>query len=505
MEKFEKKQIRLVVLTLTLVCLYPCLYMYFANITETSPLHVILPILVFGLFAAFMEFVAYKIVKEIYKSTILTTIAMILFINYSLLFDMVNTRFPFVGNKIFFPVCILLVGIFYLFIRNIKDELDWICEIICVVFAGLIVFNFVGAIPKVFAAKTEAVKPVELKNHGKDTGFKENVYYLVLDEYGGTDNLDYYYNFDNSKFLKSLEKKGFVNSDSTYNYEGIYTKEILPNILNFEYVAHPGDKKEQNGKYLKNPAMYRFFEEMGYDINVINHQNFIDSDSDDCNEIFSSKSKNVKTNPFDIERYIYENSFLKSLQRFAPKLKVLNEYGGYRKEVNKAFDIFAHGYEYSKDKPTFTIAYLMTPHRPFVFDENGNAIDYRDAKDWTKKDVYINQLKYINKKVDAAVGNIIKNDPNAVIVIQSDHGARYGYFCMNKYSKSKYNAEKETKKMQNVINCVYWGSANKHDIEGLSCLNTWRTVLNELYDAGFDMIDVPHKHVVKWKYKNTME
>ena len=76
---------------------------------------------------------------------------------------------------------------------------------------------------------------------------------------------------------------------------------------------------------------------------------------------------------------------------------------------------------------------------------------------------------------------------------------------MNEYSKDDFNAEVETKNMQSVINCVYWGSANKHDIEGLSCLNTWRTVLNELYDADFDMIDVPHKHVLKWKYKNTME
>lgn len=505
MKKFEKKQLKLVVLTLLLVCMYPCFYMYFANITETTPIHVVLPILAFCLIAAIMEFVVYKIVKDIYKSTILTTVGMIFFMNYNLMFDMVNTRLSFVGNKIFLLFLALIIGIVYLVIRNVKDELDWICEIICVVFAGLIVFNFVGAVPKAFAAKNDEVKPVVLKNHGKDTGFKENVYYLVLDEYGGTANLDYFYKYDNSKFLNSLESKGFSNSDTSYNYEGIYTKEILPNILNFEYVAHPGDDKDQNGKYLKNPAMYRFFEEMGYDINVINHQNFIDSDSDECRELFGSAKKNLKTNPFGIERYIYENSFLKSLQRFAPKIKALSNYDGYRKEVNKAFDIFAHSYDYSKDKPTFTIAYLMVPHRPFVFDENGKAIDYKDARDWTKKDVYINQLKYINKKVDAAVDNIIKNDPNAVIVIQSDHGARYSYFCMNDYSKDEFDAEVETKNMQSVLNCVYWGSANKHDIEGLSCLNTWRTVLNELYDAEFEMIEVPHKHVVKWKYKNTME
>ena len=39
------------------------------------------------------------------------------------------------------------------------------------------------------------IKPenIMVTKHGKDIGFKENVYYLVLDEYGGKHNLEYYY------------------------------------------------------------------------------------------------------------------------------------------------------------------------------------------------------------------------------------------------------------------------------------------------------------------------
>lgn len=503
MKELSKGQKRLSFLTLLLVCMYPCFYMYFANITETTIIHVFPPLALFLVIALIFNRIVFKFVKDIYKSTIITSVMMILFMNFNLIFDMINTKLSFMGFKLFSLMCCLIVVIVFLIVRLVKDELDWACEIICAVFAGLIVFNFFGAVPKAVGAQKNDIKPVEVTKHGKDIGFKENVYYLVLDEYGGKHNLEYYYDFDNAEFLSNMENLGFSNSNDTFNYEGIYTKEILPNILNLEYVAHPGDSDGDNEKYLKNPMMYRFFEEMGYKINVINHQNFVDASSDDCNEIFSSKSKNVKTNPFGIERYIIENSFIKSLQKFAPKIDT--GYSGYRDEVNKAFDMFAHGYEYTDGQPTFTFAYLMTPHRPFVFDENGDAIDYRVARDWTKKSVYINQLKYINKKVEEAVSNIIENDPNAVIVVQSDHGARYAYFCMNDYSKSEYNAEVETEKMQSVLNCVYWGKAEKQDINGLSCLNTWRTVLNELYGTDFEMIDVPKKHVVKWKYKNVME
>ena len=84
---------------------------------------------------------------------------------------------------------------------------------------------------------------------------------------------------------------------------------------------------------------------------------------------------------------------------------------------------------------------------------------------------------------------IIENDPEAVIILQSDHGARYPFHC-EMIREEKRNIEE--KYMENILNCVYWGAeVEAQDIEGLSGVNTLRLVLNIEFGSDFEMISVP--------------
>ena len=151
-----------------------------------------------------------------------------------------------------------------------------------------------------------------------------------------------------------------------------------------------------------------------------------------------------------------------------------------------------------KENPTLTIGYVSCPHPPFVINEEGGAVDYRNTSNWADKSLYLNQLKYVNACMENAVDGILQNDRNAIIIIQSDHGVRYPYHMMECYGTPEYDATIETPYMQNILNCVYY-QGKEMDIEGKSGINTLRIVLNEIFMTNYEMLDNPEKYLYQYK------
>jgi len=85
---------------------------------------------------------------------------------------------------------------------------------------------------------------------------------------------------------------------------------------------------------------------------------------------------------------------------------------------------------------------------------------------------------------------IIKNDPNSIIILQSDHGYRYPDFLKNLYGIDIYDMDVESLYMRNILNAVYYQGQNI-DIDNYSGINTLRTVLNKLLNANFELIEQP--------------
>ena len=51
------------------------------------------------------------------------------------------------------------------------------------------------------------------------SGETRNVYYMIFDEYGGSENLMHFYHEDNEEFFSALEQRGFAVSRSSKNTE----------------------------------------------------------------------------------------------------------------------------------------------------------------------------------------------------------------------------------------------------------------------------------------------
>lgn len=124
-------------------------------------------------------------------------------------------------------------------------------------------------------------------------------------------------------------------------------------------------------------------------------------------------------------------------------------------------------------EPTVFYSYFRCPHVPFYFRADGSMRRTEQYYSWRNPNVYIGQLKYMTTHLMHVIDVILNSDPDSVIVIQSDHGMRY------KQLKFPTKAKKSRNDQYFVLNLVYY-RGEILNIEGLSPINTLRTVLTKL-------------------------
>ena len=130
--------------------------------------------------------------------------------------------------------------------------------------------------------------------------------------------------------------------------------------------------------------------------------------------------------------------------------------------------------------PSFTVIYIKCPHAPFVFDRDGNKVPYDKQKIVKEKQYYLDQLIFVTKHLQRVCETITEADPDAIIVLQSDHGHRF--------------VDNVTwLDMTNVLNAVYFRGKPLDGITDRNMLNTWLTVLREQFRL--DLPEVEEKRM----------
>ena len=116
-------------------------------------------------------------------------------------------------------------------------------------------------------------------------------------------------------------------------------------------------------------------------------------------------------------------------------------------------------------EPKFLLVHFMLPHEPFIFDENGNSVAYENMHNWLDPEFYTGQLRFTSEKIIELVRPILEKDPGAVVLIQSDHGAR------------DFGGRQTDEEKQACLNALYL-SGQPRDIRGLSTVETLRVAVN---------------------------
>jgi hypothetical protein len=143
----------------------------------------------------------------------------------------------------------------------------------------------------------------------------------------------------------------------------------------------------------------------------------------------------------------------------------------------------------------FIFAHIFSPHPPFVFDANGQSPDLVDmnyfGNEWSRKDAFISQLIFINKKIVSAVDKILNDSEiEPIIIIQGDHGTCTTCNSLEGNSAAMGDVtEKMLRERLNILNAMYLPDGGTDVLySDISPVNTFRCILNFYFGEDLNLL-----------------
>lgn len=471
MKQFSKyvkgKKIILAPLQVSLISGFYSTFLYLNNVKEVlfhdyfivTAQHILVGIIVLVLFEALL--------RNINEAAFMASIAMLLFTNFLLIETLLKSFLHFLRYwQVLIIVLTLLIILTVAFFHTEVPILKEVNQVITVIFGGLILFNIItniGNIIQIVNFTTDTKQTEELSYQENNL---PNIYYLVFDEYANNAFMNKYFNYDNSSFTTWLENVGFdvSYSSSSSHYETVV---VMTNNVNLDYVLTSSDPQEAEQKRLNN-RLFDILRQNQYRIQVVGLNAFYGMPNPLNNS--DMKKGGGKTN----DGLTFRELILKNTPLY---IKIISQnLNEHRKNVEDCL-AFMKNKENFPTSGMFTLMHIELPHAPFIYDQNGNAVPAEHMNDWSDKQYYLNQYIYTTKQIQDLIDTLIKNDPDSIILLTSDHSAR-----------AFQDVETEDK-MQCFLACYNKNSSG--NIEGESVVNVLRQLLNQLFDMDMKMVEMP--------------
>lgn len=455
-----------------LIAVYPAFNMYLNNIGEAFIEDALLTTLVFIIILLILLPIYYFVLKNIYKAVFLNNISLLCIIKFKNIEEIcINIYSGFYYWHIVLIVLFIIINLAILLKQYNFKELKNINALTSIILIFLLSTTLVYAIPNIIKYSKESnnsQNKVDIANNVNNSN--TNFYYFIFDEYGGYQNMKYFFNYIDSLYENISDLKVNIGYNS-YNKD-YFTLQIIPDLMNLKYITDENTKKIDAMNMLKNPTLYQICKNAGYNINLIQDGNLLGMESVDY--VFKGHVSSSDT----IFNWVIKSSV------FYPLITKLNSNN---KIIQTKLDILnelSNSYKIGKN-PKCTIGYIGLPHPLFYFDENGNLLDGSENMKFDDK-IYLGQFKYTSKKVEEIIKNLIKNEPNSVILIQSDHGSRMVYH-RNNYHKDREPTEQEYHEMKSILNILYY-QGETINIDNLSGYETLNYVMKRLfqYEGGYE-------------------
>jgi hypothetical protein len=265
-----------------------------------------------------------------------------------------------------------------------------------------------------------------------------DVYYIVLDAYARADTLRQTFDLDNSEFAGQLRALGFYVADcSQSNYA--QTELSLAAALNLDYLDRlldpPPQQPEDRSRLwplMRQSLVRTSLERAGYQT-VAFETGYYWSEWEDADLYLAPAGRGMTA---------FEATLLRSTAAWAAidVLPILP--AGLLRDLDRSTAAHRARVQYVLDElarmpdrpgPKFVFVHLVSPHRPFVFDAQGDPVE--DDYTWTHSDIglenyiqgYREQVLYLNSRlIPILEGLIAGSDPPPMILLQSDHGPEEG-------------------------------------------------------------------------------
>jgi len=272
---------------------------------------------------------------------------------------------------------------------------------------------------------------------------KPNVYFLLFDEYAGYKSLEDSFGFKNDSLYMILQQQQFRELPVFSNYD--FTPFSISSIVNMSYVPENYNKQlltqpdiQHRFAEIRNGQVFGAFKTMGYDI--ANYSIFDIKGKpalSQSNGLFPIHAA-LLTNKIFHKRLLKDIGWWFVSGKFQlPFLKktVLYHDDAYNKQVEEKVIELALA---KTSKPRFCYAHFFLPHGQYFRDSSGAFNTPAQMADLANKSRYISYLKYTNHVIQKLATSISASDPNAIVILMSDHGF-YDYIGTGGYHPYNYN------------------------------------------------------------------
>ncbi len=368
---------------------------------------------------------------------------------------------------------------FFVIIRFVGESTAGKIEfIVAGVAAALIVFNIAVSVPQFIenhrlsqtaAAKAASLEEIEIPTEAAEL---PNFYIFVFDELAGTQCMQEVFGYDNTGFYDEMRALGFTISDESTNNKQ-FTMESLSGMFNFDYAFdYDTDGYFACREQFRNARFFTLMEQMGYHLYETEVNGFLDFEP----RFQYGRSKEYRVT--EDGRTTLEVILDRTL--FAPLIDAL----GILPSNYDLFDEILTHYTLPESygfENALTFSYICSPHAPFIYDINGEPVDEANSMNWSDSRYFLEQYEYICGRIVETMEGVIENDPDAVILVLSDHGV--------KANKALWNGPETTyaQSVDTFFAAYTGGRDDLGDITGLDGADVLKSVLNTQFGFGFDV------------------
>ncbi len=340
------------------------------------------------------------------------------------------------------------------------------------------------------SSKTTAEKALSIPTLAPQAT-RPDIYFIVFDSYGRSDQLKRVIGVDDSPFIGALQKRGFYVAPLCHsNY--VQTELSIASTLNMEPIQqllpNSGPKTtDRSALYSKTDdcAVANMLRSVGYDVDYV-ASGFPVYEFTDVHQRLGLTQK---------------NPLLAAILDRTPYLGVKALIGSNLDErrslLSLAFSDLSHLTTETTTKPKFVFVHILAPHPSFVFQADGSkptiyhgndlfdGSDYMDRGGSTAdfKTGYAGQTLWIDSQILPIIDVLLtKSGTPPVILIEGDHGSRMG---MNMNSLAGTDLREAA---SNLMAFYVPSNVAKELYPAITPVNSFRVVLSGLFKANLKQL-----------------
>jgi hypothetical protein len=314
------------------------------------------------------------------------------------------------------------------------------------------------------------------------TPVKPDIFYIMLEEYGGASTLRNSFGYENEPFLEALRRRGFyVAERSTTNYPRTILS--VASSLNMRYVDGLSERlgRQYVGQgpladLIHHNVVGRTLQSAGY--RWIQLGSWWQPTTQN-----SSADQNIR---FTDESQVPDELFGRLVEPAEGRPFRTTSYG----RVLFQFDALSKLAD--RPGPKFVFAHIVSPHAPYVFDRQGRYLPIEVARQREEGDNYVDQLIAVNRMVLDLVDRLLAVPAarRPVVIIQSDEGP----FDGEPYSWQPVDPNQMARKFP-ILNAYYFPDGDRGDLyPTITPVNTFRLVFDHY--LGRDLPMLPDRNFI---------